>query len=147
MKRGSSSPTFHHHNSTSESNIDMFLISKNLENRLDQTLVNCTLNEPLNFSCHDLLLSTLSIPAGNHGQDQSSKFSKSYTLHDRVTVLWDSSDIAKYQDYAGSLLSMAESHFSEPECNLLKCELYSKLLVNAAISTCEVRQPSHTKSS
>ena len=39
------------------------------------------------------------------------------------------------------MLSLVESNFPNSECIPLKCELYSNLLVNAAISTCEVRKP------
>ena len=100
LRAGSSSPTFHHYNLTSESNIDTFLISSDLEDELGSIQVNCTMDEPLNFSCHDLLLTTLSIPVPH--PEQSSKYSDTYTVHDRAKVLWDCSDISSYQEHAGN---------------------------------------------
>ena len=144
FKAGSTLPTFHHNNSVSESNIDTFLISRNVMSMLGSVLVKCTLDEPLNFSCHDLLLSSLSLPAAR--QEQGTTYADTYTKNMISKVVWDKSDIAQYQGHAGCLLSLAESSFPDSECIPIKCELYSKLLVNAALSTCEAKKPTSVTS-
>ena len=144
-KAGSLSSTFHHNNSISESNIDTFLISQNLLEFMDQVTVKCTLDEPLNFSCHDLLQSCLALPLMS--SEQRSTHSDTYSDYNRVKVLWEKSDTSKYQVLAGSFLSQAESYFDSPEYIPLKCNMYSNLLVTAATATCAVNQskPYHSK--
>ena len=115
------------------------MTTRNLAEKLGNILVECTLDNPLNFSSHDLLLTVLSIPAA---KAQDSKYSETYEDFYIDKVLWKSSDISKYQEYAGSLLSKAESSFPDAECIPMKCELYSTLLVNAALSTCDIKKPS-----
>ena len=73
---GSKVPTFHHNNLVSTSNIDRFLVTKTLADKLRPVLVECTLEFPMNFSSHDLLLSVLAISLSSTVQD--SKYSDTY---------------------------------------------------------------------
>ena len=142
---GSKVPTFHHNNLVSTSNIDRFLVTKTLADKLRPVLVECTLEFPMNFSSHDLLLSVLAISLSSTVQD--SKYSDTYEEYNRAKVAWNQSDIKLYQEYTDTVLSLAEAVFPDPELFPLKCQLYSHLLVNSAVSTCAVRQPSsHSQS-
>ena len=90
----------------------------------------------MNFSCHDLVETVLSIPDSDVHRDKATLHTSTYTEFDRVKINWEKSEISHFQDKAGSLLSQAEDCFTGSQYIPLKCELYSKLLVNAATSTC-----------
>ena len=51
-----SQSTFHHHNGSSESNIDYFLISRKYAAKLSKLISHCTTNTPSNLSSHDPVL-------------------------------------------------------------------------------------------
>ena len=133
LEIGCSAPTFHHRNLLSSSNIDRFLATTNIAEKFGNVQVECTLDSPLNFSSHDVLISVLSIPSA---PPVASIHSKTYDEYKRSKVVWNKSDISIYQDYADSILALAESWFPGPELIPLKCELYSHLLVKSALSTC-----------
>ena len=126
-------PTFHHRNLVSSSNIDRFLVTTNIAEKIGNVQVECTMDSPMNFSAHDVLLSVLSIPST---PPVTSTYSGTYEEYRRSKVDWSGSDNNTYQDYADSILVLAESWFPDPEFIPLKCELYSRLLVNSALSTC-----------
>ena len=62
VKVSVSEPTFHHHNGTSCSTIDYFLISQEQAPNITNTAIECTLDHPENFSCHDPVSAKLCIP-------------------------------------------------------------------------------------
>ena len=136
---GSEVPTFHHNNTVSKSNIDRFLVTRTLVDNLESVQVECTMETPMNFSSHDLLLSVLAISLSS--SEQGSKYSDTYEEYNRAKVIWNKSDTGQYQEYTDRALSLSESLFPDPELFPLKCELYSHLLVNCAVSTCLTRQP------
>ena len=55
-------PTFHHHNGTSESNIDYFLISREFSPSFSRASYSCSLNTPENLSSHDPVYVTMMLP-------------------------------------------------------------------------------------
>ena len=135
---GSQIPTFHHNNAVSSSNIDRFLVTRTLAENLGPIQVECTLETPMNFSCHDLLLSVLAICSAHSAQE--SRYSETYEEYNRAKVAWNQSDIEQYQEYTDTILSLAESTFSDPQLFPIKCELYSHLLVNSAVKTCALKK-------
>ena len=56
-------PSFHHHNQTSDSYIDLFVTSTEVET--GHVTQYCTLDDPLNLSSHDPLLLSVSIVINN----------------------------------------------------------------------------------
>ena len=141
LEVGFSAPTFHHRNMVlvSVSNIDRFLITKDLVEYLGNVSVDCTLDSPMNFSSHDLLLCVLSLPSNQ--PEHTSTYSNTYDEYKRTKILWHDSDTGTYQEYSDSLLALAESWFPDPVFIPLKCELYSHLLVKSAISSCTTSTP------
>ena len=127
----SSRPTFHHPNGTSESCIDMFLISSEATLNLRNLLTVCTLDNPLNFSSHDVISASIDIPE-TLGEDNTGKFSGTYSKFDQKRIIWDTDKIESYQNVAADFLSKCDKMFPNPECIPLKCSLYSELLVKSA---------------
>ena len=121
-------PTFHHHNQSSNSFIDTFATSKELET--SPVTQFCTLDTPLNLSSHDPI--KLSICLKREGIELNDKFAETYTDFERKNIVWDSTKLETYQQLAASALSNAISYWSTPETlPLLSC-LLSKLLVQCA---------------
>ena len=133
----SSSPTFHHNNMTAESNIDMFLVSEDLLGNISEVVTSCTLDNPINLSGHDLVQSSLTMYHPTRMNMEESVYANTYTEYERTRIQWDGSDIRQYQGMSDILLSKAEAFFQNSEHLPLKCKLYSKLLVKAALSTCK----------
>ena len=128
-------PTFHHHNGSSESCIDTILSSKNLK---PSTIVQlCTLEDPINLSSHDVLTTTLTIPAPKNPR---SKYEQTYTKFNRRKVVWKEEYIADYQALSSKALSDALDFWDSPEYIPLLCSLFSNLLVKAAELVFEVKE-------
>ena len=88
-----SQSTFHHHNGSSESNIDYFLISRKYAAKLSKLISHCTTNTPSNFSSHDPVLGSLQIPPSCHPGSVINKFSHTYTDFVQQRVLWRRTDL------------------------------------------------------
>ena len=121
-------PTFHHHNGTSNSCIDIFSASSNLQ--LTNFKEYCTLDTPLNLSSHDPISSNLMINASS--ENQESKFSHTYTDFNRQKIVWDTSKIEEYKHLTTKALSDASKFWNMPEAIPLLCQLYSNLLVKCS---------------
>ena len=126
-----SSPTFHHHNGSSESNIDCFLISRFYATKLSQLTSHCTLDNPDNLSSHDPVQGVLQVPHLKTA-DTTSQYEQTYTDFKQRKVVWDTTNLTKYQEAAARALVEYERLFSMPEHIPLRCELYSRLLVKSA---------------
>ena len=121
-------PTFHHHNQTSESNIDLFAISP--EPDASDVSQHCTLENPLNFSSHDPIQILIRFKV-DHMRDKN-RFSHTYSSFDRKKVYWDPTKISLYQQLAASALSKAVRYWDQPETIPFLSSLVSKLLVQCA---------------
>ena len=121
------SPTFHHSNHTSESCIDYFLISESEASNLDEILQLCKLENPMNLSSHDPLLSTIKIAIAA-SQEHQAVHTDSYTDFNQKRIIWDKSKINVYQSLAGKALSSALDFWNFPEAIPLLCSLFSQLL-------------------
>lgn len=128
---GSSRPTFHHNNLTSESCIDFFMISNSETIELSKLFQLCTLDNPLNLSSHDALLCSIQVPC-NAGNDNNTQYSDTYTMFNQNRLVWDSSGLAQYHKLAGDALSDALHLWNVPEGIPLLCSLFSELLVKCA---------------
>ena len=126
-----SQPTFHHHNGSSESNIDYFLMSAGSTPKIINIFKRCTLETPQNFSSHDPVSATLQFPATGSNVT-SNLYSHTYTNFSRKKIIWNQAHIEQYQQTAGNILTLYDDIFSLPEHIPLKCELFSTLLVKAA---------------
>ena len=124
-------PTFHHHNGSSESNIDSFLVSKVYSSKLSNPRTLCTLDNPENLSAHDPLVSTLQVKETVSSTGHS-KYAHTYTKFDQLRVNWDNQDLGRYKHITAEVLSVYENMFPLPQHIPLKCELFSNLLVKCA---------------
>ena len=131
IKAFTKSPTFHHHNGTSESNIDYFLVSKEYYEKLSDPVATCTLDNPENLSAHDPVTAVLRIPDTKTNANETD-YSDTYTNFNRLKVIWDTTHLEKYQHTAAMALTEYDNLFPLPEHIPLKCELFSNLLVRSA---------------
>ena len=131
VKASTSRPTFHHHNGSSESNIDCFLISEEYSSKLSSILSLCTLDTPDNLSSHDPVTALLEIPVST-GCDQGTDYGHTFTDFTQQRIVWDVDNLQNYQHTAATALAEYEEIFSLPEHIPLKCELYSSILVRSA---------------
>ena len=131
VKVSTSNATFHHHNGTSESNIDYFLISEDYSSKLSRIFSLCTLHTPDNLSSHDPVTALLQLPVRNTAAP-TVDYSHTYTDFAQQRIVWDISNLQSYQDTAATALAEYEQIFNLPEHIPLKCELYSSILVRSA---------------
>ena len=131
VKTSTSNPTFHHHNGTSESNIDFFLISEEYSAKLTNPTALCTLNTPDNLSAHDPVKALLQIP-DTATNPPGADYSDNYTDFNQQKVIWETDKLEKYQHIAAMALTEYDTMFPLPEHIPLKCELFSNLLVRSA---------------
>ena len=103
-----SHPTFHHHNGMSDSTIDFFVYSKDLN--LGGLVQHCTLDHPLNLSSHDPLITNLDIQLQDCDEN-STKFSNSYTDFKRKKIVWDQTKLSKYQELSARAVSDAVNYW------------------------------------
>ena len=101
--------TFHHHNGSSNSWIDMFVASKSLDLSLLHQL--CTLNNPRNLSSHDALISSTSISAKKVNE---TSHEKTYSKFVREKVIWNQEKIPDYELLAAKALTEAGDYWSTP---------------------------------
>ena len=78
------SPTFHHHNAVSHSSIDVFAASMNLN--LSNVIQYCSLDTPMNLSCHDPIETNLRVQLD---VSKVSKFSHTYSSFVRNKIIWE----------------------------------------------------------
>ena len=121
-------PTFHHHNGSSSTFIDVFAASNTLE--MGETRQYCTLDTPLNLSSHDPIENNVVIALENSGEE--TKYTDTYTDFKRQKIIWEPSKIAEYQHLADRALSNAVSYWSTPESIPILSSLLSNLLVKCA---------------
>ena len=139
VKVSTSQPTFHHHNGTSESNIDCYLISKVYVSKLTVPVSLCTLNTPENLSSHDPVTATLQLPASQPSKC-TADYSDTFTDFKQQRVVWDNANLENYQHTAATALAEYENMFPLLEHIPLKCELFSRILVQSAEVCLEIKQ-------
>jgi hypothetical protein len=127
--------TFHHHNGTSNSRIDMFAVSKSLQ--LSQVVQLCTLEYPLNLSSHDVLTSSLAVPACD---SKKSLYEHTCGEFKREKVIWSQDKVPEFQALAAKALKEAEEYWSSPEFIPLLCSMYSNLLGTSAKLVFDVKK-------
>ena len=121
-------PSFHHHNGTSDSFLDLFAASSTLS--MQEIIQYCTLESPLNLSSHDPIESSINIQLD--AADKKSKFKDTYSEFNRKKISWDVSKLPEYQKLADEALSNALSYWNSPESIPLLSSLVSSLLVSCA---------------
>ena len=121
-------PTFHHHNGLSESFIDIFAASSTLS--IQNIVQYCTLEDPLNLSSHDPILTATSVSLDIC--NKSSKHTDTYTPFKRRRILWDEARHPEYQKLASHALSEALKYWTSPESLPHLSSLVSRLLVTCA---------------
>jgi hypothetical protein len=130
-------PTFHHHNGTANTFIDLFAASKGL--KLGCLAQQCTLENPLNLSSHDPITTSLKVHLENH--KVSSKFSNTYSDFKRQKIIWDPSKLPRYQQMSAKALNDAMAYWDTPETIPLLSSLVSRLLVQCATLALDSKSP------
>ena len=136
-------PTFHHHNGSSSSNIDYFLVSAKSSAQLKSLSAICTLENPENFSSHDPVTAILMVQSEN-SEHVSDLYSHTYSDFSQKKIIWDQDKLQEYQSIAAKALSDCESYFPSAEFIPLKCQLYSDLFVKSAELTQDSKLPAKT---
>ena len=121
-------PTFHHHNGSSNSCIDLFASSEELN--LEPAVQYCTLNTPLNLSSHDVIKTSLKVQL--EISEKPNKFTNTYLQFDRKKIIWDASKMPNYQELAAKALTEAILYWDTPETIPLLSSLVPRLLVQCA---------------
>ena len=98
----------------------------------------CTLDQPMNFSSHDVILSTLQVNLGT--DEKGGKFTHTYSDFKREKIVWDDVNLEQYKEMSSAALVRANKFFNTAECIPLKYELFSNLLVSAA-KLCSYSKP------
>ena len=132
-------PSFHHHNGTSESNIDCFFISKTHASTLTNPDHVCTLDTPENLSSHDPISALLRLSGPLHGPPKS-KYKHLYSKFPQQRHSWEPSKLHRYQHMTDIALTEYENLFPLPQHIPLKCELYSQLLVKSAEMSMDMKK-------
>ena len=128
-------PTFHHHNGLSNSFLDVFVVSNSCDTGpLSQI---CTLDEPLNLSSHDPIVTTIQIKANLNEPTQQPR-SYPYTSFNRKKIIWDESKLNAYQCLTAETLSKTLGLLDQPECIPLVSSLVPQLLVKSALKVFDV---------
>ena len=140
MVHNTPDPTFHHNNGSSESTIDYFVTSAGLA--IEKLTQFCTLENPLNLSGHDPILTNLVIK--DTQERQPSKFAESYTDFKLEKIIWKDSEIPKYQTLAAQALKDASTYWDTPESTPLLVSMFSSLLVNCAKSVFRTKTRNNT---
>jgi hypothetical protein len=130
-------PTFHHHNGTANTFIDLFAASKGLS--LGCPAQHFTLENPLNLSSHDPITTSLKVHLENH--KVASKFSSTYSDFKRQKIIWDPSKLPRYQQMSAKALNDAMSYWDTPETIPLLSSLVSRLLVQCATLVLDSKSP------
>ena len=140
-------PSFHHHNGSSSSYIDLFAVTSSI--KMSKVSQICTLEDPLNLSSHDPVFSEIKVNLVQASCDN--KYSKTYSDFDRKRIHWDASKISAYEDFAEHTLQKALTFFNSPETIPVLSSLIPKLLVQSALCTLKsrslVKKSTGTKSS
>ena len=136
------SPTFHHNNLTSESQIDHILHNMHEKSNVKINLKKhlCKLNNFANISSHDALVAEIALPVVrqiNLEEDHTS----TYTTFTVPKPKWNASGIANYQKQTFEKLKSLSCQFQEPEFIPVLCELFSKTLVISAEQNFETSNP------
>ena len=128
-------PSFHHHNGLSESFLDIFSASSCLQ--FPDIHQYCTLEDSMNLSSHDPIVSGTSIAI--EICNKSSKYSHTYTEFKRKKIIWDEAKLPEYEELASHALSDALSYWKTPESLPHLSSLVSRLLVTCASLVFESR--------
>ena len=93
-----------------------------------------------------MITSSISVTRDLSSVTNESLFSHTYKPSEIKHVVWDAGDTTRYRAETDIALKSMEIAFNSPEFVPLKCELYSRLLVNCAEKTFKVKQTQTSKS-
>ena len=111
-------------NGTSESCIDLFLFSTAATFNIRNISTLCTLDNPLNFSAHDVVAASIEILKIDEPKE-TAEFSGTYSKFNQKRIIWDTKKMNDYQSMSSDFLSKCNEMFPNPEFIPLKCSMYS----------------------
>ena len=132
-----SDPTFHHHNGTSETQIDHILVFVPENNPTDVKFYNqlCTLLYPSNLSSHDAIIGSISFPS------KEKDYSSTYTEFHPGRPKWDKEGLPGYQEMVEEQLGKALERFPDVNHVPVLSAICSEILVKAANYHFEIPVP------
>ena len=137
-------PTFHHNNQTSSSQIDDILVKKMDESIIDITLheLLCKLEYPMNLSSHDVVVASLTLPEKENDSIKSD-YTNTYKQFVVNKPKWLPTDIELYQQTVNKALLDIFERFEKPEFVPALTEMCSNALVISAELTLDTKKPNY----
>ena len=123
------SPTFHHNNGLSKSQIDFIYTNNPAKVEFYRQL--CQLNDSDNLSSHDIIIGSVILP----DNEQIANTPDSVASYEDFVIKrprWDSECLQDYQTEANLIIGDLTQTFNLPEHIPVLAELYSKILVKCA---------------
>ena len=135
-------PTFHHNNQTSESQIDdiLFFIPDSSQIKIEFSEQLCKLNNPENLSAHDVVVGQICLPKSSLKVSEPD-YSSTYTQFQVRKPKWDESGMTGYQTQTARVLSEMLVDCNEPFFLPVVTEMFSKMLVISAQQNFECSNP------
>ena len=140
-------PTFHHQNQTSESQIDHILYSiPNSAANVSLQKHLCLLEHPHNLSSHDVLIGKLYFPRIEVHMTETD-YSDTYSQFTVAKPIWDEAGLDRYRDDTFHILKYLTEEFTEAEHIPILTELVAKGLTLSAENNFSTRAPKKNSSS
>ena len=140
-------PTFHHNNQISESQIDhilFFIPDSNSDISLTFCEQLCQKDHDENLSSHDVIVAKLDLPIVLNVTNEKD-YSSSYSDFHVKKPKWDEERIPKYQTQTAEIIGEMMSTFDQPFFIPALVEMFSRMLVVSAEHNFECSQPSNKK--
>ena len=137
-------PTFHHNNNTSESQVDHIYVhipeDCHVKIRFKDQL--CLNEDSSNISSHDVIIGQVEIPVTS--QDiQEKDFTSSYIPFPVKKPYWDVNKKQYYEQETKAALQELSNNYTEVEFLPELCEMFSKVLVISAEKVYETSNPNY----
>ena len=141
------SPTFHHNNQTSVSQIDHILYFIPDKSKVKVTLHKhlCKLDNSANLSSHDAIVGQIVLPSVQESNSEPD-YSSTYTPFIVSKPKWDDEGKPGYQKQSAEVLKDMIKQFNQPELIPIMSELFSKMLVISADNNFEHKKTKHKDS-
>ena len=130
-------PTFHHNNGTSESQIDHIMTNK--PEVVTFSMQICKIDEPANLSSHDAIIGSVKVPQADNKIDEVD-FSHTYEEFYPKKIIWEEENL-EYQGMLSRILKDLMSTFDQPEHLPALAEMSSNMIVMCAEKCLQSKQP------
>ena len=130
-------PTFHHNNGTSESQIDHIMTNK--PEVVTFSMQICKIDKPANLSSHDAIIGSVKVPQTDNKIDEVD-FSHTYEEFYPKKIIWEEENL-EYQGMLSRILKDLMSTFDQPEHLPALAEMSSNMIIICAEKFLQSKQP------